>query len=403
MRHIVHIESNARLWPDPWRMVLIAICTLILCSCRSPVNSRHAMQGQPASDTAAMGGTAGLSSSGFDTATLPPMGPPGMEQGVPMPYTPQGTWAPPGIAGPWPEIEYLRDGGDKGMPAGPGAKNEILNVGMEDTVAQFDTLDGRTMVEPSNEVYIYSPRFGAVRQVVGLVANEEHQRAGGVHEPLQANAPTTTQIVCGAKQNVQLGDEISARPPVALRTKQGDGAMSSVVRAKAFQDAFKPYENLSIIRLGAYDEAEMAFLARGSTAAIAWAHTQAVQVIIDRKTAAVDVKYDKTQLVYTVDEPPGNPKLRIVKVASTPFAEPGDTVDFTIRFDNIGNQTIGNVAILDSLSTRLEFVPDSGQCSVDAKFSTVPNEGESVVVRCELSHPLQPGQGGILRFRCRVR
>ena len=92
-----------------------------------------------------------------------------------------------------------------------------------------------------------------------------------------------------------------------------------------------------------------------------------------------------------------------MKVASTSLANPGDTVDFTIRFDNVGNQPIGNVTILDSLNTRLEFVPDSAQCSVDAKFTTQPNEGDSVVVSCELSRPLDVGKGGILRFRCRVR
>jgi uncharacterized repeat protein (TIGR01451 family) len=279
----------------------------------------------------------------------------------------------------------------------------VLGVNMEDTVAEYETLDHRTLVEPSNEVYIYSPRFGAVRQVVSLKANEERQKAGGVHEPLQADSPTTTQLVAGAKQNTQLDDQISARPAAAFRMKQGEGAMSSAVRAKAFQDAFRPYENISIIRMGQFDGTEMAFLARGSNAAIAWSHTQAVQVILDRKGAVADVKFDKSQMTYTIDEPPGKPKLRIVKVASTSFANPGDTVDFTIRFDNVGNQPIGNVVILDSLNTRLEFVPDSGQCSVDATFSTQPNEGDSVVVRCELSHPLDTGKGGILRFRCRVR
>jgi len=337
----------------------------------------------------------------FDAATH--MGPPGMEQGVPLPYSPQGPWSPPGIRQPWPEDEYLRDGGDEGRPAGPGKEHEILGVGMEDTVAAYETLDHRTLVEPSNEVYIYSPRFGAVRQVVGLMANEERQRAGGVHKPLQPDAPTTTQLVGNAKQNVQLDDQISARPAAALRTKQGDGAMSSAVRAKGFQDAFKPYENLSIIRMGAFDEAEMAFLARGANAAVAWSHTQAVQVILDRKSATADVKYDKSLMIFTVDEPPGKPKLRLVKVASTSFANPGDTVDFTIRFDNVGNQPIGNVAILDSLNTRLEYVPDSAQCSIDAKCTTQPNEGDSVVLHCELSHPLDAGKGGILRFRCRVR
>jgi uncharacterized repeat protein (TIGR01451 family) len=155
--------------------------------------------------------------------------------------------------------------------------------------------------------------------------------------------------------------------------------------------------------MGAFDEAEMAFLARGANAAVAWSHTQAVQVVLDRKAAMADVKYDKSLMIFTIDEPPGRPKLRLVKVASTSFANPGDTVDFTIRFDNVGNQPIGNVAILDSLNTRLEYVPDSAQCSVDATFTTQPNEGDSVVLHCELSHPLDAGKGGILRFRCRVR
>ena len=107
--------------------------------------------------------------------------------------------------------------------------------------------------------------------------------------------------------------------------------------------------------------------------------------------------------VYTVAPPPGDPKLRVVKVASTQFAEPGDEVAFTIRFDNIGNQTIGNVTIIDNLSPRLEYVADSAQCSLAAEFFTEPNDGDSLVVRCEVSDPLEPGAGGVVRFRCRVR
>ncbi len=401
MRRLAQSESNVSRWPDPWKMAVIAICTLILCSCRSPAGPcRATPHGQTGGDSLPAAAYTGAMEGAQAAA---PAGPPGMEQGVPMPYAAVAPWSPPGIRQPWPEDEYLRDGGDEGRPAGPGKHGEVLGLNMEDTVAQYETLDNRKVVEPSNEVYIYSPRFGAVRQVVSLMADEERQKAGGVYNPLQPEAPTTTQLVSNAKQNVQLDDQISARPASALRTKQGDGAMSSAVRAKAFQDAFKPYENLSIIRLGQFDEAEMAFLARGSNAAIAWSHTQAVQVILDRKAAMADVKYDKSLMTYTVESPPGRPRLRLLKVASTPFANPGEVVDFTIRFDNLGNQPIGNVEILDSLNTRLEYVPDSAQCSVDATFSTEPNEGDSVVLRCELSHPLDVGKGGILRFRCRVR
>ena len=92
-----------------------------------------------------------------------------------------------------------------------------------------------------------------------------------------------------------------------------------------------------------------------------------------------------------------------MKIASTPFAAPGDEVEFTLRFDNVGNQVIGNVTIVDNLGTRLEYVDESAQCSLDAQFSTQPNEGDSLALRWEISDPLPAGKGGIIRFRCRVR
>jgi uncharacterized repeat protein (TIGR01451 family) len=93
----------------------------------------------------------------------------------------------------------------------------------------------------------------------------------------------------------------------------------------------------------------------------------------------------------------------VIKVASTQFAAPGATIDFTIRFDNVGDDVIGNVTVVDNLTTRLEYVPDTAQCSVPAEFSTQPNEGESLALRWEITNPLERGQGGIIRFRCRVR
>ncbi|MBU4273183.1 MAG: DUF11 domain-containing protein [Planctomycetes bacterium] len=418
MKHIVRHQPNARLWPNPWRMALIALCALILCSCRSP-----SKLGATAGLSSSAGSTVGQASRGTRAAppdgrgdTLPreaytgvpagagvPMAQPDMEQGVPLPYQPQGPWAPSGLSRPWPADEYIRDGGDVGVPADVSGRGELGGLEMEDTVAHYDTLDGRTLVEPSNKVYLYAPRFGAVRQVVGLVAHEERQHIGGVYLPEHLNSPTTLQLVADAEQNVQAAGEAAARPAVALRTRAGDGVMSSVIHPRAFQDAFKPYENLSVVRMGVFEGAEMSFLARASEAAIAWSHIQAVQVILDHTGAMAEVKYDKALSLYTVSSPPGDPKLRLVKVASTPFAQPGDEVFFTLRFDNIGNQPLGNVTIIDSLNTRLEYVADSAQCSVEAKFSTQPNEGDSMAVRCELARPLEPGQGGILRFRCRVR
>ena len=64
---------------------------------------------------------------------------------------------------------------------------------------------------------------------------------------------------------------------------------------------------------------------------------------------------------------------------------------------------IGDVTIIDNLTTRLEYVPDTAQCSIPAAFSTQVNEGDSLVLRWEITDPLEPGEGGVIRFDCRVR
>ena len=312
-------------------------------------------------------------------------------------------WTPPGIRQPWPSDEYLRDGGDHDMSAGPPGRSAVAGVQMEDTVASYGTLDGRTLTTASNEIYIYSPRFAAVRRITGLVATQQRDRLSDVSANKSLAAPKTVQKIGAAKQQVQLVNNIGARPAQAFRMKQGDGALSDVIGPRGFQNAYKSHENLSIIRVGVYNNSESMMLARGHQAAVAWTHDQSVQVILDRRGAMAAAKYEQTESVFTADVPPGHPKLRIIKTASTSDALPGENVWFTIRFDNVGDQTINSVVIIDSLTTRLEYVESSAQCSREAKFSTKPNEGDSLVVCCELADSLEPGRGGIVRFCCKVR
>ncbi|HYW78739.1 MAG TPA: hypothetical protein VE890_04145 [Thermoguttaceae bacterium] len=387
------------------RMLVIGLFATTLCSCRGPIHSQHGAQALPVgyeNQTLPPTAFAGPMANGM--ATDPPVGPPGMEQGVPMAYAPAGPWAPPGMSQPWPEDEYLRDGGDRGLPAEVSEQWEVRGLELEDTIAHYDTVEGERIVEPSNRVHIYSPRFGAVRQVVSLRANQQRNRTAGVYVPEILVGPTTVQLVADSKQNIQAERQVGTKSAVDFRTRQGDGVVSTRVLASGFhQDFFLPYENIRVIRQGVLEGSEMAWLARGHTAAVAWAHDQAVQVILDHRAAMAQSAHQSIESVYTVKEPPANPKLRVIKVASTGAAEPGDEVSFTIRFDNVGNQTIGNVTIIDNLTTRLQYVDGSGQCSLDAAFSTEVNEGDSLAVRCEVADPLEPGDGGVVRFRCKVR
>jgi len=396
MKRIVPAEAARWTWPDPWQMCLIGFCALILCSCRAPGRMQYdtAMMGQPTPPglpPQAYAGAAAASDS------------PGMDNGVPPASSPHGPWAPPGFSQPWPKDEYLRDGGDRELAARVADDWQVHGLDVEDTVVHFDTLDGQTLVEPSNRVHIYSPRFGAVRHVVGLRANETARRSAGVHLPTRLVGPKATDVVATGKQHLQANRQIGRKPPSVFLSKQGDGVASRSIGPQGFQDGFMTYENLAVMRQGVIDAAETAFLAGGVNAARAWSAKQAVQVILDEQAAMEDVSDQNTQSFFTIKEPPAQPKLRVIKVASTEMAKPGDEVAFTIRFDNMGNQPIGNVTIIDNLTTRLEYVADSAQCSLDAQFFTQPNAADSLVIRCEITDPIAPGAGGVIRFRCKVR
>ncbi len=325
-----------------------------------------------------------------------------MPESPPQPYQVTGAWAPPGIALPWPEDEYLRDGGDDGAPVIVSPEWNVTGLNLEDTVAHFDTADGRTMIEASNKVSVYAPCFGAVRTVIRLAGNEQTEPPAGFDAPQAIARQDEALTPASSLQRIQPVPQQGAKLAGEYLMKQGDGALSRALVVNAFQDAFLPYENITVLRTGEFVNNEKARLATGVQAAITWTADQAVQVVIDNKAAQVVAGDQRAQATYTIDDF-RYPKLRIIKVASTQTAACGEPVDFTIRFDNIGTQVLGNIVILDSLTPRLEYVPGSAQSSLEAGFSVQPNEGDSLVLRWEIDKPIQPGDGGIVRFRCVVR
>ena len=132
-------------WPRLWRMGIIALGVLILCSCqmvdaaarRARSERREvgrlrdlavaAMAGAEIAPpvaampvpVAAQGNVPPGQPSGLGCRRALAQGdvPPGMEaQGDVPPGQPSGPWSPPGIEKPWPKSEYVRDGGHVGAP-----------------------------------------------------------------------------------------------------------------------------------------------------------------------------------------------------------------------------------------------------------------------------------------------
>ena len=309
---------------------------------------------------------------------------------------------PDGLACPWPSDEYLCDGGDRIPDAKVKKDWTVVGLDTEDTIAHYDTLDGKTEVTHSNRVCVYAPRFAAVRKISAPILYEAHQKMAGVEKSDKLNLHADTKIATTAIQPEALVLERGLNPPVIFREQTRGLGLDVVQLPVLARTGFLPYEDFLAIRRGQFEGHEKARLAERVAAAVVWETKQAVQVVIE-SILCVEAKNLSKVGETVVYELEGKPRLQIIKVADKSEAQPGEIVEFTLRFDNLGEQPVGNVTIMDNLTTRLEYVEGSASCTLKSEFKTQVNDGESLIVRWEIAEPLKVGEGGIIRFKCKVR
>jgi len=389
-------------------LLLIAACTFP-AGCRAPVDPtlapplNAAYRGQNEIAEEAEEAEPQQTANAAETTEAIPVVPVDPSQ-RPLPRVLVTPWKPPGIACPWPEDEWIHDGGDRNVHVNLTREPAIRGLDLEDTVVTAETANGCKckIIQPSNRVHLYAPRFMAVRKVTTVVQNQLNQKAGGTEQPVAIVSQEERLLADAATQPLQPVGGYNIDQPNIERLEQPAGRIIERLMVADLQDAILPYENLSIIKFGIFESEEKPMLAERIDAAITWTADKAVQVLLEDRRAEEVVGDQRAQATFRFDEP-CNPELRVIKVASTQVARPGDFVEFTIRFDNTGDQTLENIALLDNLTTRLEYVAESAQSSVEAEFSTVVNEGDSLVLRWDFKEPIKPGDGGLVRFKCRVR
>ncbi len=298
--------------------------------------------------------------------------------------------------------EFVFDGDDAGRQVTVDQSWNVYGLDIEDTIGHFDTLDGRRLVTPSNRVAIYSPRFSAVRKVADL--GESFASTG----PRQFEDDRQTIITSGkdfsatTKQHEQLGAHKATNRASSLIDQTRGVIADNTTVLFGVRTSLAPFENLEIIRIGRFSSAEVARLDVGLQSASVWQDDLGLQVTVDSAQPIIVKDVNRVQEIESV-ESKDNAILRVVKIASKIAARPGEIVEFTIRFDNLSSKKIGNVTLMDNLTSRLEYVPDSAESSHHAKFITKPNEAGSLQLRWEIRDPLPKGKGGVVRFKCRVR
>lgn len=427
--------------PRWWRFTLIALALLVLCSCQAlpPETLPPEMGAQlPVGDTKASSRAAApeakegpapilLRSSRVNEVRT--LGPEGIAAARPLSRKEVAAgWATPASCNcaccrgdncsvgcesdacatcPTPTLvgppdEYLCDGGDFGLRATVRADWAVDGLEPEDAIAHYDTIDGRVVVTPSNRVCVYAPRFAAVRRVENLLAHERQQLVDIAVEDAAPAGSADVQPVVASTQRTGVAINLGERPANLFRDREQAAEYVQVIAPGEFYNTVGPYAVLETLQTGEVVGAEIPAVRRFVQNAIAWTGDQGPQVVFSNRQAVAVVGLKQPGIVYQTDEP-GDPRLRLIKCASTHHALPGEDVEFMLRFDNIGDQVIGNVTIIDNLTTRLEYVPDTAKSTVQSQFSSVPNGTGSTVLRWEIKNPVKPGEGGILSFKCRVK
>ncbi|GIW98420.1 MAG: hypothetical protein KatS3mg111_1753 [Pirellulaceae bacterium] len=297
---------------------------------------------------------------------------------------------------------YVYDGGD--APPQAEVREDWTAAGVEptETIAFYDTTAGTVCVTTTNRVAIYAPRFAAIRQVSGAIMAAAARGPEGMITPVATarfadsnNAGAVMQpLAPHGQQQVGLID--------ALEEQQIGVKMERVVPLQRMSDARFAIEGFDVLTTSEITDAEIAVLGKVIQNAHAWWSPESLEVMLNGQGAALATKASRPKELLHY-ETKDRCSLRIIKGASSSVALPGDVIRFTLRFDNHGPHPIGNVVLIDNLSSRLEYVEGSQQASVPVRFATTINDVGSSMLRWELEEPLQPYQGGVISFDCRVR
>jgi uncharacterized repeat protein (TIGR01451 family) len=313
------------------------------------------------------------------------------------------------------EVECVHDGGDDGWPAGIGPGQRAGNVDPGDTVAEYTTSHDHRRLVCSNRVCLCAPRYVVARTEIVPVGHESVS-AVSVHKLVQPQLQFQARVpVLQKLQNEQLEGYHGRLKPSANLHVTG---LDRLVVRKVLHAAVVESEVASLIgtrRIALLTEEQRTRLVRQIEFARALGGQQGVELVDQVAGPKVIGQVEATGLITTAQEarevtigceqvpcPPEKP-LHLYKWADRHSAQPGDLVTFTIKYGNHGGLPIRDVAVIDSLAARLEYVAGSAQSDRDAVFTLQENAAGSVQLRWEIAGRLLPGETGLVRFQARVR
>ncbi|MDR3232503.1 MAG: hypothetical protein LBT46_02335 [Planctomycetaceae bacterium] len=275
-----------------------------------------------------------------------------------------------------------------------------------DTAAHFETADGRTLTEVSNRIAIYAPRFRAVRKTEGLLNESQVTGLVAAHSNKSASSSRNAEKTGFTEQELRSSYARSRDQLAGAAGHDRSGGVERMIGLVGYNNFDVVDSDSMVLRQRTFDFRNNEKTALDSAAAKArgWSGIEGIKVQINELAPMAAAGIEGAASFFQIeDKTSKTSKLRLIKAASKETAKIGETVDFTLRFDNIGNQVIGKVVLLDNLTGRLEFIAGSAKCSLESDMRLEPNAGGSFTIRFEITEPMQPGSFGVIQFQCIVR
>ncbi len=298
--------------------------------------------------------------------------------------------------------EYICDGGDEGYPVHYHGI-EMQGVETEDTVVEFHDNHGERRVQPSNKICIYAPRFAAVSSATAPIAGTQIAKVAGAHDG---------QSVGGfnAKMRIDENRRVDQLEALRLRTRasgldheQTDNVFDATQSVAIHAKLINLFEARKFITDGLYVTDEQPIIADGMAAAGVWSRDLYPVISASDITGQQVSTVTKVEAYVGVEDPRGPGQLRVVKLADKSVAEIGDTIEFTIRIDNLGGLELTEVVLVDNLTPRLEYIDGSATNTIDGELLIEDNGEGSQKLTFRLAEPLKGKTGGVLTFQCLVR
>ena len=298
--------------------------------------------------------------------------------------------------------EYLCDGGDRDIPVHYDSRNR-QGLETEDTILEFTDRRGNERMKPSNKVCIYAPRFATVRTVSRPHEESMTNEVAGLGQ-LAATGGIQTRLKASSNVKREMTGRLAVRSRASgLETDAYQGVVSQLRIPSVHDKLLNVYQSLNFVRFGRIDDSDAARLNYGIQAAFLWTREQN-PVISSKTDMALEGHFEEASATITaIDEKDDPENLRIIKLADKKSAVPGDVIEFTIRYDNLGGREVHHIRVVDNLTPRLEYVEDSATSDRAGRLVLQDNGEGSQILIWELDEPLPGKTGGVVTFKARVR